>query len=160
MGPSKRQNQYFKSHQLFSHQFLTLQWSEENVPPLLWYFTEYFNFVMHCRAVCMFRSLWCCRSQGWINRPEVIQDLEQALQCVIAHLLLMNIILPHQLWCRFQWRLGNSGKEALLCLKSRSAAFQCTIHGTYTFEGYVRFVYVFLICTAEWQLQVSWKRRD
>lgn len=69
-------------------------------------------------------------------------DLEQALQCVIAHLLLMYIILPHQLCAVCRGRLGKSGKETLLCLKSLGAVFQCTIHCTYSFEGYVRFVYV------------------
>lgn len=90
----------------------------------------------------MFRGLWCCHSQGWINRLEVIQDLEQALQHVIAHLLLMYIILLQQFCAVCRWRLGNSGKEALLSLKSLGAAFLCTVRCTYTFEGYVGFVYV------------------
>lgn len=42
--------------------------------------------------------------------------------------------------CSLQVELGNSGKEAWLCLRSLGAVFQCTVHCTYTFEGYVRFV--------------------
>lgn len=61
----------------------------------------------------------------------------------------MCIIVPHELCSVCRWRLGNSGKEALLCLRSLDAAFQCTIHCTYTFEGYVRFVYVCLLAVLQ-----------
>lgn len=58
------------------------------------------------------------------------QDLICAPVCYFAPLAV----------CSLQVELGSSGKEAWLCLRSLGAVFQCAVHCTYTFEGYVRFV--------------------